>query len=121
MKKSLVIFLIAVSVFAQTKGSTPLTTGLEELKDFEVFDLAKTIDTDVAAYKKSFDQRVQDIKYVLGLVGITSETTLQEAIGKDATCLRLDTAIRLLADQRQKIKDTKIFKKAEENKKVPKE
>ncbi len=100
----------------QTDAGQTSNVKSEELKGYEAFNYTGTIDGDIANYRKSLDQRIGEIKYVLGLVGITSESTIQEAASKDATCLRLDTAIRLLGDQKKNLADVKIFKKAEEKK-----
>lgn len=112
----LVIGTSTSSVQAQENQKAEISSQNEVLKGYEAFNYTGTIDGDIANYKKSLDQRIGEIKYILGLVGITSESTIQEAASKDATCLRLDTAIRLLGDQKKNLADAKIFKKAEEKK-----
>lgn len=115
MKKILFVFLFLVlsaSLFAQEKADSSSTGS--ELKGYEQFDALAKMNNDVADYKKAFEQRIQEIKYVLGLVGITNEATIQEAISKDATCLRLDTAVRILEEQKKSFVDVKMFKKKKE-------
>ncbi len=96
-----------------TSAASTNPAAQEELKGYETYNYTSAIDGDLQNYKKSLEQRIGEIKYVLGLVGITSESTLQEAASKDATCLRLDTAIKLLAEQKKNLTDVKMYKKSE--------
>lgn len=114
MKTKIVLLLLVIGsvLIAQEKPNTnhqlPIT-----IEGYEQFDAVQKIDKDIADYKKGFEQRITEIKYVLGLVGITNEATIQEAISKDATCLRLDTAVRVLEEQKKSFADVKMFKKQE--------
>lgn len=115
MKKIILVLWLSViscQLFGQnqnTDNRTPIT-----IEGYEQFDAVQKIDKDIADYKKGFEQRITEIKYVLGLVGITNEATIQEAISKDATCLRLDTAVRVLDEQKKSFADVKMFKKQQE-------
>lgn len=128
MKK--ILFLIAICLlFLVIGGQWSVISGQEvkgqksEVKDastssaqiegYEQYNAIQKIDDQLASVKNSFDQRVQEIKYVLGLIGITSEATIKEAMEKDATCLRLDTAMRVFEDQKKQLAGLKIFKKLE--------
>jgi len=112
------LFLTASGLFGQEKKNEKsiVNTQTEELKDYESYNHAALIDADINKCKQSYEQRVEEIKYILGLIGITNDNIIKEAVLKDAVCTKLDTAIRVLADQKTVISEMKIYKKKEKNK-----